>query len=123
AQAGYVGHRRDLVASGIELWEYAGPEALHAKAAVIDRRTVVVGSYNLDPRSERLNSELALVADDRVLAARLLAVFDRHLDSAWRIDARGWPQGADGPFPGVSRAKICQLRLMRLTVPFVKGQL
>lgn len=123
AQAGYVGHRRDLVASGIELWEYAGPEALHAKAAVIDRRTVVVGSYNLDPRSERLNSELALVADDRVLAARLLAVFDRHLDSAWRIDARGWPQGADGPFPGVSRAKICQLRLMRLTVPFIKGQL
>lgn len=123
AQAGYVGRRRELVDAGLELWEYAGPECLHAKAAVIDGETVVVGSYNLDPRSERLNSETALVVRHRGLATELSALFDEHLEKAWRIDDRGWPEGAKSPFPGVPRARICKLRLMRLLVPFVKGQL
>jgi phosphatidylserine/phosphatidylglycerophosphate/cardiolipin synthase-like enzyme len=123
AQAGYVGHRREIVAAGIELWEYSGPECLHGKAAVIDGRTVVVGSYNLDPRSEHLNSETALVAEDETLAAELAGVFEAHLAHAWRIDERGWPEGHDTPYPNVSRAKRCKLRWMRLLVPLVRGQL
>jgi cardiolipin synthase C len=123
AQAGYVGRRKELVVAGIELWEYSGPECLHAKAAVLDGETAIVGSYNLDPRSERLNRELALVVRDRGLAGRLDATFDEHLRNAWRIDARGWPEGADKPFPGVSRGKVFRLRLLRLLTPFIEGQL
>ena len=123
AQAGYVGQRRGLVAEGIELWEYAGSECLHGKAAVLDGRTVIVGSYNLDPRSERLNSETGLVAEDEELAAELASVFEAHLASSWRIDARGWPEGHDSPFPGVSGGKRFQLNLMRVFAPLIRGQL
>lgn len=123
AQAGYVGNKKDFVREGVELWEYTGPECLHTKAAVIDGETVVVGSYNLDPRSERLNTELALVAHDSALAAELVAVMDAHLEHSTRIDARGYPEGADEPYPGIPEGKVFRLRLLRLIAPLVKNQL
>jgi putative cardiolipin synthase len=122
-QAGYAGPKAGLVKSGVELWEYQGPECLHAKAAVIDGETVIVGSYNLDPRSERLNSELALVVRDRVLAAEMLGRMDAHLRQARRIDARGFPEGADEPYPGVSRGKVWKLKFLRLLAPLIRSQL
>ncbi len=122
-QAGYVAHKPDLVRGGVELWEYQGPECLHAKAAVIDGETVIVGSYNLDPRSENLNTELALVVRDRPLAAEMRSRMDGHLEKAARIDARGFPEGATEPYPGVPRGKVWKLRLLRLLAPVVRGQL
>jgi cardiolipin synthase C len=122
-QAGYVGHKKRLVGHGVELWEYLGPECLHGKAAVVDGETVIVGSYNLDPRSERLNTELAVVFRDRRLAAELAGTMTAHLERAVRIDARGFPAGADGPHPGIPRAKVLKLRLFRLLAPFIKNQL
>jgi putative cardiolipin synthase len=123
AQAGYVGHRKPLVRQGVELWEYRGAESLHAKTAVIDGETVVVGSFNLDPRSERLNTELLVVMKDRDLASSLRATLDGHLKSAWRIDSRGWPEGASEPFPGVPRRKVMKMRLYRLVTPLIRKQL
>lgn len=122
-QAAYVGERPALVRSGVELWEYQGPECLHAKAAVIDGEVVIVGSYNLDPRSQNLNREVALVVRDRDVAADLLQRMDAHLDNARRIDKRGWPEGSDEPYPGVPQGTIWKLRLLRLIAPLVRGQL
>lgn len=126
-QAGYVSERKGLVRRGVELWELTGERTLHSKAAVIDGETVIVGSFNLDPRSEHLNTELALVARDPALAAELRAWMDAHLTgpgaSAVRIDRRGWPEGADEPFPGVPCAKVAKLRLLQLLTPFVRKQL
>jgi cardiolipin synthase C len=122
-QSGYVGHKGELVKSGVELWEYRGPECLHAKTAVIDGEIVVVGSYNLDYLSERLNTELALVVRDRALAVEMRRTLDSHLERARRIDARGFPEGADEPYPGVSRGKVWKLRLLRLLAPFIETQL
>ena len=109
--------------SGVELWEYQGPECLHAKAAVIDGETVIVGSYNLDPRSESLNTELALVVRDRPLATEMRTLMDGHLQRSARIDARGFPEKAKEPYPGVLRRKVWKLRLLRLLAPVVRGQL
>jgi putative cardiolipin synthase len=122
-QAGYAGPKAGLVKSGVELWEYQGPECLHAKAAVIDGETVVVGSYNLDPRSESLNSELALVVRHSPLAAEMRDRMDAHLRQARKIDARGFPEGADEPYPGVRRGKVWKLRLLRLLAPLIRSQL
>ena len=122
-QAGYAGPKAGLVKKGVELWEFQGPECLHAKAAVIDGETVIVGSYNLDPRSESLNSELALVVRNRPLAAEMLGRMDAHLRQARRIDARGFPEGADEPYPGVSRGKVWKLRFLRLLAPLIRSQL
>jgi cardiolipin synthase C len=122
-QAGYAGHKTDLVRSGVELWEYQGPECLHTKAAVIDGETVIVGSYNLDPRSERLNTELALVVRNGPLAAEMRSLMDSHLEKAARIDAHGFPAGSTEPYPGVPRGKVWKLRLLRLLAPLVRAQL
>lgn len=45
-----------------------------SKFAVVDRRLALVGSYNFDPRSERLNSETALVFEQEALADELARV-------------------------------------------------
>jgi len=123
AQAGYVGLRRRLVRMGIELWEYEGAESIHTKAGILDGRTVIVGSFNLDPRSARLNTEVAVALDSAPLAADVGAFLDSHLENAHRIDTRGWPEGASEPFPGVPRGKVCRLRLLQLLAPLIRSQL
>jgi putative cardiolipin synthase len=41
---------------------------LHAKSLVVDDRLAFVGSYNLDPRSENLNTEVGLLVEDAAFA-------------------------------------------------------
>lgn len=75
--------------AGVEVWEWIGksPAAerqsqglLHAKFAVADRQIALVGSYNLDPRSERWNSESALAFESPTLGEQLARIFlDRDL--------------------------------------------
>lgn len=122
-QAGYVGEKKGLVRSGVELWEMTGTRCLHGKAAIIDEETVIIGSFNLDPRSEHLNTELAMVFTDRDRARDLLAELDGHLDQAVRIDRNGRPEGSALRFPGVSRCKILKLQMLRLISPLIKKQL
>jgi phosphatidylserine/phosphatidylglycerophosphate/cardiolipin synthase-like enzyme len=54
---------------------------MHSKFAVIDGERALVGSYNLDPRSEKLNSESAVVFLQPDLAQRLRRRFmEDHLE-------------------------------------------
>jgi len=54
----------------------SGSEAgLHAKTFAADRRRIFVGSFNLDPRSVRLNTEMGVVLDSEKLASRLSNLF------------------------------------------------
>ena len=43
---------------------------------MIDRKILVVGSMNLDPRSANLNTELALVIHSPALAGQVATMFD-----------------------------------------------
>jgi len=122
-QAGYVGKRRWLVQQGVELWEYYGSESMHAKTAVLDGSLAVVGSFNLDPRSQRLNIELAVVINDPTWAAELTATMDEHLVNSARIGPDGRPIGYDERYPNASWRKKCTLRLMRIFAPLIRGQL
>lgn len=122
-QAGYVGKRRWLVQQGVELWEYSGPESLHAKTAVLDGSLAVVGSFNLDPRSQRLNTELAVIVDDASWAAELTASMDGHLANSTQIGPDGRPIGYDERYPNASWRKKCTLRIMRIFAPLIRGQL
>jgi putative cardiolipin synthase len=49
---------------------------LHAKTFSVDRSRIFVGSFNLDPRSDRLNTEMGIVITSPSLASRLSAEFD-----------------------------------------------
>ena len=52
---------------------------LHAKFAVADGKEAIIGSYNLDPRSERLNSETAVALRDAALIGKLSKYYVQHL--------------------------------------------
>jgi putative cardiolipin synthase len=90
--SGYQKYRDDLLENGVEIYElrpdstmeqlrwsgvsWKSRAGLHAKAMVVDRRYVVVGSYNLDPRSADINTELALLVDSPAFAEMVAGFFD-----------------------------------------------
>lgn len=123
AQAGYAGRKDDVLEYGVELWEYTGPECLHAKSAVVDDRFLVIGSFNLDPRSEHLNTEVAVVVDDPESATRVREDMDAHLAHAVRIGPGGKPLPGGHPAPPVGCGKRAKLFFLRLLAPFIQDQL
>lgn len=59
----------------------------HAKFGIFDDKTVIIGSFNLDFRSETLNSECAIVFDNSEIAAKLRALYQDYLiKSSKRLD-------------------------------------
>jgi len=91
--SGYGKRRQVLLQAGIKLYEIKSTAAnvtvesgdrfgsgassgLHAKTLAVDGLRIFVGSFNLDPRSARLNTELGLVINDPVLAQGLTRFFE-----------------------------------------------
>jgi len=92
--AGYAKYREALLRGGVRIWELkpsagvrhrakdgrGGSDAsLHAKTFGVDRQRLFIGSFNLDPRSSRLNTEIGLVAESPRLAGRLATAMDKDL--------------------------------------------
>jgi cardiolipin synthase C len=94
--AGYAKRRHDLLGAGIRLFEIkragaaeaagnkqkAGSSSgasLHAKTFAIDGSKIFVGSFNFDPRSALLNTELGLVIYSPLLAGQLVTAFDERI--------------------------------------------
>jgi putative cardiolipin synthase len=88
---GYSRYRVALLKLGVELSEvrpklgqkrarfhpFRGSTAsLHAKALVIDQKTVFIGSMNMDARSARTNSELGLVMRSADIARQVTSLLD-----------------------------------------------
>ncbi|MFM6929651.1 MAG: phospholipase D-like domain-containing protein [Bdellovibrio sp.] len=77
-QLTYVGRQfySQLYNGNLHMYEWQGDKygegTIHAKFAVFDRKNSIVGSYNLDPRSEKLNSESVLVVHSARIAETLL---------------------------------------------------
>ena len=122
--AGYAKYKQKLLDLGIELWEYQGPESLHAKSAVIDGKIAIIGSYNLDPRSAQLNTEVAFVAENLEKAEQLTRSFNDNLKRAVQYDTKG------RPIPSNVRVEIPSLKKRVLEkciryalVPLIKRQL
>jgi len=51
--------------------------SLHAKTFVIDRERLFVGSFNFDPRSTNLNTEMGFLIHSPKMAQQLATNFDR----------------------------------------------
>jgi len=89
AHAGHAEYREALLATGAEIYEirpdsgvirknWSGDSnaGLHTKALVFDRKSVFIGSFNLDPRSANINTEAGLYVNSPELAAQVLAYMD-----------------------------------------------
>jgi putative cardiolipin synthase len=63
---------------------------VHSKRGVIDGETTLLGTYNMDPRSANLNSELMLVCrGQRDLAAEVLASIAAREAASGKVIERG----------------------------------
>lgn len=117
--AGYARWRPAMLAQGLELHELRpdaaacgvwitatnycdkGAVSLHAKSAVFDRRTLYIGSFNVNLRSIYLNGETVLIIHSPALAQRVAADIETGMapDNSWQVsqDADGhlhWSSGA-----------------------------
>ena len=106
AFVGYFKQRRQLLNAGVELYEYkAHPQiqtelikryprlaekdpifAIHAKSMVIDGDQIFIGTFNLDPRSANLNTEVGVLVESQSLAAQLTQSIERDIrpENSWR---------------------------------------
>jgi putative cardiolipin synthase len=139
--AGYVKYREELLRGGVRLFELkpqsderphgkfrAGSAAsLHAKTFAIDRSRIFIGSFNLDPRSARLNTEVGVVLESPTLATQLSEAFDRSIPNrAYEVrltaDGKGveWiEQTAAGEVrhsstPGATASRMLFVNLLRI---------
>jgi cardiolipin synthase len=85
---------KPLLAAGVRIFEWL-PTVLHAKTAIVDRRWVTTGSFNLDYISIANNRELNLSVLDEDFAERARRVFLHDLTQCHEISlaehqARPW---------------------------------
>jgi putative cardiolipin synthase len=127
AFSGYLNQREELLAEGIEVFEYrpdpdvqreimdryaalraeAPVFAVHAKSFVVDRRIAFVGTYNLDPRSENLNTEVGVVIHDARQAAAVADAIATDM-----LPGNSWNAAGDDPDRHASMAKRLRAWLM-----------
>jgi len=67
---------------------------IHAKAMVVDDLVAFVGSYNFDPRSISLNTEVGLLVEDRAFAADVKRGIERDIlpENSWVVAKRKEPR-------------------------------
>ena len=91
--AGYAKRRDDLLKAGIALYELrlrpgsqpaaraagfgSSGSSLHAKTFAVDRTRIFIGSFNFDPRSADLNTEMGFVIDSPLMAEGLAEIFEK----------------------------------------------
>jgi putative cardiolipin synthase len=104
AFSGYYNQRRKLLEAGLEIFEFRPDAAvrtrlnkreatrdtifaIHAKSMVVDRRDIYVGTFNLDPRSANLNTEVGILMSNKQLADQLAESIevDLRAENSWQI--------------------------------------
>lgn len=101
----YAKYRKDLLKNGVQLYEFlpALPEefqnknnikiskeskvsikglsrsSLHAKMMALDDKQVFIGSFNFDPRSANLNTEIGVILNSKPLANAVHRTMDENL--------------------------------------------
>ena len=130
AFCGYFKQRPRLLQAGIELYEFkahpqiqadlveryprlAGKDpvfAIHAKSMVIDGEQIFIGTFNLDPRSANLNTEVGVLVESRMLAQQLTQSIERDIrpENSWRTTS------TFNPDREVSRGKRLKLGFINL---------
>ncbi|AYQ28137.1 MULTISPECIES: phospholipase D family protein [unclassified Polaromonas] len=157
AHVGYARYRKALLEMGIEIYEMRAEQegsfssfgsaalaggstggskggsraSLHSKVVVMDDRLLVVGSMNLDLRSQLQNSEVAIVIRNRAISAEATRLIEPTLASgAYRVELQDgqlvWraPQGSQLKDTQVEPDASWGLKLMlKLIGPFAPDEM
>lgn len=148
AFSGYSRYRRRLLEGGVQLHELrpaanasqpatvggtSSGVSLHAKAIVVDRQLVFIGSMNMDQRSKLLNTEMGVIVDCAPLAQAVQQFFDTatlpanayqvelvRSGRASRARKMQWQASDDGRTvihdhdPGATRKRRLEVRFLQL---------
>jgi cardiolipin synthase C len=129
AFSGYRNQRARLLAMGLQIYEYRPDPAvqralmrrspttageppifsLHAKTLVVDSKTVYIGTFNFDPRSENLNTEVGAIIHDAALSRAVEAAIETDM-----APANSWNAATDDPDRQVPLGKRGKARLYQL---------
>ena len=124
AYSGYHKKRDALLAAGIELYEFRPHPmvqyrlnerhaelkqhnpvfAVHAKTMVIDGESLFVGTFNLDPRSANLNTEIGVQIESPLLARQVEARIEQDMRTQ-----NSWAPLTDNPDDQATLGKRIQL--------------
>jgi putative cardiolipin synthase len=132
----YANYRKALLKCGVHLHELqpfakrkrisvfgSKGASLHAKAFTVDGRAGFVGSFNFDPRSASLNTEMGVFFEDSELADELLALFRKEIapDTSYhlslekgRIRWRGEDEGTLRDYTHEPEASIARRTIANL---------
>ncbi|MPY26072.1 phospholipase D family protein [Shewanella psychropiezotolerans] len=93
--AGYQGYRLPLLEAGIKLyevkadplykpsaWSGSSRSSLHAKTFILDRESIFVGSFNFDPRSAMINTEMGIMFHNAIFADAIVTGVEMGLPEA-----------------------------------------
>jgi len=116
---GYAPSRKPLLESGVRIFEVradadvqgselvatSGAKAtLHTKAFIVDQREVFIGSFNFDPRSANINTELGVIIKSPELAGQMSTLieaalaeqtFEVFLNEKGKLRWRGFEDGQE----------------------------
>lgn len=129
ASSGYRNQRDALLRMGLHIYEYRpDPKirsvllksaisdkikppvfALHAKTMVIDSNIVFIGTFNLDPRSANLNTEVGVIVHDVSVAQSVEAAIERDM-----LPENSWDAAKDNPDQYVSPFKRGRVRFWQM---------
>jgi putative cardiolipin synthase len=129
AFSGYRNQRARLLEMGLQIYEYkpapqvrqqliqrltATPRpapvfSLHAKTLVIDGKSVYIGTFNFDPRSQNLNTEVGVIVHDDALARAVEASIETDM-----APGNSWDAAKDDPDQHGSLAKRSKVRLYQM---------
>ena len=76
---------------------------------VIDSETVFIGTFNLDPRSVNLNTEVGVIIDNAEIAREVEVIIEEDMSAA-----NSWNTGTDDPDQYSSFVKRSEVFFWRL---------
>jgi putative cardiolipin synthase len=105
--------RTELIKRFKHLEQHQPVFALHAKTLVIDNKVLYIGTFNFDPRSANLNTEVGILANDAELAAQVSReiIRDIQADNSWLVSGQFNP---DNVAPFSKRLKVFLYGLLPL---------
>lgn len=129
AFSGYRSQRKQLLKMGLQIYEYRpDPEverilmqrraatkdktpvfALHAKTLVVDSKIVFIGTFNLDPRSENLNTESGVIIHNDAVAEAVEAAIETDMKPGNSWNATSDKPDQYVPFFKRSKARFWQI--------------
>lgn len=86
---------------------------IHAKSAVIDGKDIMVGTFNADPRSHNINTEMAIMCRGNAeLAQDVLASMKETQAGSVQLNEKGDPVDGESKFFNVSFPKLAEYFLL-----------